>query len=86
MTVFGVSLLTLAIFVWGLFYGTRIGKYRGHFFRRVASAYLVAFIVSLGLLILFDKAPLDDLQIALTRTILVAFPATFAATVVDFMK
>ena len=30
--------------------------------------------------------PLDDLRVTLTRTILVSFPASFAATAVDFMK
>jgi uncharacterized membrane protein len=50
------------------------------------SAYLVTFLVSFLLLFLFDKAPLDDLGLTLTRTILVAFPASFAATAVDFMK
>ena len=53
---------------------------------RVFSTYLVTFAVSLLLLALFDKAPLDDLQLALTRTVIVAFPASFAATAVDFMK
>jgi uncharacterized membrane protein len=50
------------------------------------SAYVVTFLVSLLLLLLFDKAPLDDLRVTLTRTILVAFRASFAATAVDFMK
>jgi len=54
--------------------------------KRAASAYVVTFLVSLLLLFLFDKAPLDDLRVTLTRTILVAFPASFAATTVDFMK
>ena len=46
----------------------------------------MTFCVSLTLLFLFDKAPLDDLKVTLTRTILVAFPASFAATAVDFLK
>jgi len=84
--ILGLSLVTLAGFVWGLFYGKRIGQYRGHFFKRVVSAYLVTFLVALLLLFLFDKAPLDDLRVTFTRTILVAFPASFAATAVDFIK
>lgn len=42
--------------------------------------------MSFLLLWLFDKAPMDDLRVALTRTVIVAFPASFAATAVDFMK
>jgi len=80
------SVLALAGFIWGLFYGKRIGQYQGHFFKRVVSAYLVTFLVALLLLFLFDKAPLDDLRVTFTRTILVAFPASFAATAVDFIK
>ena len=37
-------------------------------------------------LILFDKAPMDDPRLVFHRTVLVAFPAAFAATAVDFMK
>ena len=59
---------------------------RGHFFKRAFSAYLVTFAVAFGLLWICNQAPLDDLRVALTRTILVAFPASFAATAVDFMK
>ena len=50
------------------------------------SAYLVTFAVALFLLILIDQAPLDDLRVALSRTIIVAFPASFSATAVDFIK
>lgn len=81
-----VSVLTLASFVWGLFYGRRITQYLGQFFKRVISAYLVTFFLALFLLYLFEKAPLDELGTTLTRTILVAFPSAFAATAVDFVK
>jgi len=47
---------------------------------------MVTFLVALLLLFLFDKAPLDDMGATFTRTIFVAFPASFAATAVDFMK
>lgn len=86
LTIFTLSILTLGAFIWALFYGKRINEYRGHFVRRVVSAYLVTFLIAFLLLFLFDKAPLDDLQVTLTRTILVAFPASFAATAVDFMN
>jgi len=86
LLILAVSIFTLAGFIWGLFYGKRIGEYKGHFFKRVLSAYVVTFMVALLLLFLFDKAPLDDLRVALTRTVLVAFPASFAASAMDFLK
>jgi len=86
LVIFGVSILTLAGFIWGLFYGRRVGQYKGHFLKRVLSAYVVTFLVAFLLLFLFDQAPLDDLRVTLTRTVIVAFPAAFAATVVDFLK
>jgi uncharacterized membrane protein len=86
LAVLALSLATLAGFVWGLFYGRRFKEYRGHFFKRVLSAYMVTFLVALLILILFDKAPPDHLGVTLTRTIIVAFPSAFAATAVDFMK
>jgi uncharacterized membrane protein len=81
-----LSLLTLAAFVWALFYGRRVREYPGHFCKRVLSAYLITFLVAFLLLFLFDKAPLDDLGTTFIRTIIVAFPSAFAATVVDFVK
>lgn len=86
LVILAFSLLTLAGFIWGLFYGKRVLEYKSHFFKRAISSYVVTFCVSLLLLFLFDKAPLDDLGLTLTRTIIVAFPASFAATAVDFMK
>ena len=52
----------------------------------IKRTYLVTFAVAFILLWLFEQAPLDHLREALTRTILVAFPASFAATTADFMK
>lgn len=52
----------------------------------ILAVSLVTFLVAFLLLFLFDKAPLDDLGLTLTCTVLVAFPASFAATAVDFMK
>jgi uncharacterized membrane protein len=86
LIILGFSVLALAGFIWGIFYGSRIMEYRGHFFKRAVSSYVVTFLVALLLLILFDKAPLDDLRVTFTRTILVAFPASFAATAVDYIK
>jgi uncharacterized membrane protein len=86
LLILALSVLTLGALIRSLFYGKRIADYPGHFINRVLSAYLVTFAVSFLLLWLFDKAPMDDLRVALTRTVIVAFPASFAATAVDFMK
>jgi uncharacterized membrane protein len=86
LAIFALSLLTLAGFIWGLFYGGRIREYPGHFLKRVFSAYLMTFMVSLLLLFMFDKAPLDQMGVTLTRAVIVAFPSSFAATAVDFIN
>ena len=86
LTILALSWCTLAGFIWTLFYGKRITEYRHQFIKRTVAAYVVTFVVSFLLLFLFDKAPLDDLRLTVTRKILVAFPASFAATAVDFMK
>jgi uncharacterized membrane protein len=80
------SIFSLAAFIWGLFCGKHIMEFRWHFLRRAVSAYLITFCVAFLLLFLFDKAPLHNLKVAFTRTIIVAFPASFAATAVDFLK
>jgi uncharacterized membrane protein len=86
LLIVAVSILTLSGFIWGLFYGKRLGEFKGHFFKRVLSAYVLTFMVSLFLLFLFDQAPMDALKVTLTRAVLVAFPASLAATVMDFLK
>jgi uncharacterized membrane protein len=81
------SLSTLAFFVRSLFYpGKQLHEYRADFVKRVVVAYLVTLAVSILLLILIDKAPLDDLPLVLRRAVLVAFPASFAATAIDYIK
>jgi len=81
-----LSVITMGALIWGLFYGKRINEFPGSFLTRAISAYIVTFAVAFLLLWLFDKAPLDDLRVALTRTVLVAFPASFAAVAVDFIR
>jgi len=51
---------------------------------RVSSVYALTMLVSAVILLGIDKLPLiEDPIVALKRTMLVAFPASFAATVVD---
>lgn len=57
---------------------------RGDFLRRIAAVYGVTLVVCAGILGLLDRLPLlTDLSVAIHRTVLVAFPASFSATVVD---
>lgn len=86
LLVLALSIFTLAGFIWGLFYGKRIMEFQRHFLKRAVSAYIVTFLVAFLLLFLFDKAPIHDLRVAISRTIIVAFPASFAATTVDYIK
>ena len=86
LVIFLVSVITLALFVWILFYQGEDARYTGHFLARVGAAYAVTFGVAFLLMLLVDKAPLDNLPLALSRTVIVAFPASFSATAVDFVK
>ncbi len=80
------SVVTLAVFVWSLFYDRHIGEYKADFAKRVMVAYLVTLGIALGVLLLIDKAPIDDLSLVMRRAVLVAFPAAFAAAAVDYIK
>jgi uncharacterized membrane protein len=86
LIIMAVSIFTLTGFIWVLFYGERVGDYKSDFINRVLSAYIVTFLVALFILFLFDQAPLNDLQVTFTRTVVVAFPASFSATVIDFVR
>jgi hypothetical protein len=50
-----------------------------------APAYFITFSVAFLLSFLFEKAPLNDLRVTRTRTIVVTLPAGFAATALDSM-
>jgi len=81
------SVLTLAFFVRSLFYpGKDLHEYRFEFVKRVVVSYLTTLAVAMVLLTLIEKGPFDDLQLALRRAALIAFPASFAATAVDYIK
>lgn len=81
-----LSVFTLAVFVRSLFYPDGIGEHRRHFLARVAVGYSVTFVVAMVLLILIDKGPEHDGLVAVKRAVLIAFPASFAATAVDYVK
>ena len=81
-----VTIVSLAIYVWALFYRHRVSLYRGEMVKRVIAAYAIALATSVGLLLLIDKAPADDIALTLRRAVLVAWPATLSATTIDWLK
>ncbi len=78
------SLFFLAVFIYVLHDHVGFPPTRKAFLLRVASTYGVTLLISALLLLGVDRIDLlQDPLIALKRTILVAFPASFAATAVD---
>ena len=70
-----------------IFHGGKLRENWRHFVIRLAVVYLLTAILCTLLLVLLDRWPiLDDPGVALRRTILVAFPAVFAATIVDSLR
>lgn len=60
---------------------------RQEFFKRVISTYMITLVICALLLFGIDRLELiDNPLVGLKRTILAAFPASFAATVVDGME
>jgi len=78
------SMIVVAIFVL-VVYRRDDGMPRGKdFWHRVGAVYAVTLLVCAGILLMLDRLPLfTDLSTAVNRTVLVAFPASFSATVVD---
>ena len=78
------TLLVIALMVWLLYHHGELPEDRQDFTRRVATAYGLTLLISAALLLGIDRLELTtDPILALKRTILVAFPASFAATAVD---
>ena len=78
------SLFFLAVFIYVLHDHAGFPSTRKAFLLRVGSTYGMTLLISALLLLGVDRIDLlQDPLIALKRTILVAFPASFAATVVD---
>ena len=81
------SIGTSAVFVYALFYRKHMRAYRGEFFKRVTAVYTATLSISAMVLLLIGKLPLiHDPEVAIGRTVIVAFAASFAATVVDSLE
>ena len=78
------SLFFLAILIFGLHGHGRENQEWGVFARRVGTTYFLTLVICALLLFGVDRLELfTDPMTGFKRTILVAFPASFAATVVD---
>jgi uncharacterized membrane protein len=81
------TLVVVGALVWMLFYHGQEPEDRRHFLRRVFAAYGLSLLIAALLLTGIDRLELlTDPILALKRTILVAFPASFAATAVDSLS
>ena len=80
------SILVNAFFVKMLFYRDNLAKYPIQFISRVLASYTAALLVALVLLAMFDMGPLQDPMLALRRAVIIAFPASFAAISVDYIR
>jgi uncharacterized membrane protein len=80
------SILFLALLIAALHHRDTLRAERKVFVRRVFSTYLVTLLVVVLLLIGLDRFDLFEPLVSFKRAILVAFPASFAATVVDGLK
>ncbi len=78
------SIAILAWFVFHVFYHGTLKETVGQFIFRVLIAYGITLFTVGSILFAIDQLPLfDDPSVAIKRMIIVALPASFAATVID---
>lgn len=82
----GLSLAVNAFFVKMLFYPGELWVFRTEFFKRVFVGYAIAFAAALIMLSLVDKGPIYDPILAMRRAVIIALPASFAATAMDYIR
>lgn len=81
------SILLIAFFGFYKFYDGSLEGRATEFVTRVFTVYFLANFVALTGLLVIDKLPLvEDPVVAINRIILVAFPASFSATIVDSLR
>jgi uncharacterized membrane protein len=87
MGIIFASLAFVAISAYFIFYRGHFRGYWHQFLIRVTFVYLITFAVSICVLWLIQKFPITtDPFTALKRSVLVALPGCFSATVVDSLK
>ncbi len=82
-----MSLTCISLFVYSIFYSGKEGSHLVSFFKRVTITYVMSLLMVAFLLTLINRAPWSgDLIVAIKRTIIIAFPASFSATIADSLK
>lgn len=82
-----LSLTFISIFIYYNYYKRKLKKYKHFFIRRVLATYLISLLVAGFFLSIIGKVPwTTDFLLAFKRTVLVAFPASMSAAVVDVIK
>jgi uncharacterized membrane protein len=81
------SVLVIAAFTYQRYFSGRIRGNVGHLALRVLAVYFVTMAVSASILLALNHlTTAETVIIALKRVVIVSFPASFAATVVDGMS
>ena len=83
-----LSFTFISIFVYYNYYRqNNLKEYLDEFIKRVLVTYIASFLIVTVLLVIIQKAPwATDFILALKRTIIVAFPASMSAAIVDVLK
>jgi uncharacterized membrane protein len=81
------SLGLITFFVYAGYFRGHFREHWPHLVTRVLSIYALTAVVATFNLFLVNQAPwVDDPTLALSETVLVSLPASFAATIVDHMS
>lgn len=81
------SLFFLGLFTYSMYYHGGFEGSQGGFVSRVLTSYVNTLIICALILMVLDKFPLmAQPAVAVKRIILVGFPASFSATVVDSLR
>lgn len=82
-----LSLIFISGFTYYVSYKKHISTHWDEFLKRLLGTYVLSLFVAGLFLFLIDKAPLGpDIVITIKRMVIVAFPASLSAAVVDLIK
>ena len=83
----GVSLVTVALFIYFNFYRFKLKGHLANYFKRTLATYLITASSIVLILTLIDKFPINETPfIAVKRVIIIGFPALFGAVISDYLK
>jgi uncharacterized membrane protein len=81
------SILFVSLFIYYLFYQSNLQDHWRDFLKRIGTVYLVTLFMSALILFAVDKLEITTNPVlAIKRTVIVALPASFSATVVDSLR